>query len=284
MPFDPSLLLRQYAALQPLHQLHLPYSNLDLARHQPQLVASLIHHPRLQAYPPARSYSQGFWKILVQRLEQGCREAPEEEELEVLEPIYELYLESMMQPGSEGQAGSSAPGLSYKTFFFPLPVTSSSSIPSPSPTPDVAVTLLESLKTIQAGTTGLRTWGASLRLAELILARPQLLLHDAISSTQRRRCRNVLELGSGVGFLAGVVGVVVHSWAEDGASKAEKKENGQSVEVVNKIQADSCLQDQDDDASINTPGHRAVKAGAVWATDLDANVLDSLQKNTTLSQ
>lgn len=54
------------------------------------------------------------------------------------------------------------PGPSYKTFFFPSP---SSPIHDTSSWDDAErmqhITLLEERKTIQAGTTGLRTWGAS---------------------------------------------------------------------------------------------------------------------------
>lgn len=118
------------------------------------------------------------------------------------EEIYEAYLNNLSATSSNVDSSpfssSAPPGTSYKTFFFPLP-------PLPSTTPHAlpasiypeAVTLREEQKTIQAGTTGLRTWGASLRLAELFLARPTLLPDGE---------GGVLELGSGVGFLGLVLG------------------------------------------------------------------------------
>lgn len=63
---------------------------------------------------------------------------------------------------------------------------------------------------IEGGTTGLRTWPASLVLAEYLLAHPGMFIRTYnktsfrhISDTVRDRC--VLELGSGVGFLGAVI-------------------------------------------------------------------------------
>ena len=78
---DPLLsLLHQYASLQPLHQLELP-SSLVLARSQPWIVDHVLLNPQLVRYPPDKRYRKGFLKILVARLEEGCSEAAEEEEL-----------------------------------------------------------------------------------------------------------------------------------------------------------------------------------------------------------
>ena len=78
---DPLLsLLHQYASLQPLHQLELP-SSLVLARSQPWIVDHVLLNPQLVRYPPDKRYRKGFLKILVARLEEGCNEAAEEEEL-----------------------------------------------------------------------------------------------------------------------------------------------------------------------------------------------------------
>jgi hypothetical protein len=78
---DPLLsLLHQYASLQPLHQLELP-SSLVLARSQDWIVDNVLLNPQLVRYFPDKSYRKGFLKILVARLEEGCSEAAEEEEL-----------------------------------------------------------------------------------------------------------------------------------------------------------------------------------------------------------
>lgn len=236
-------LLHQYASLHPPSHLSLPPSgpsvNLDLARNQAWIVDHLIGYERLQRYPPAGDYQRAFWKLIVGRLEDGCRSnEAEEEELvrsspsfgfcgpscarvwgkltfhpsqlpsndrlpqEVHEEIYEAYLKNLSATSSNVDSSpfssSTPPGTSYKTFFFPLPPlpSTTSHALSASIYPE-AVTLREEQKTIQAGTTGLRTWGASLRLAELFLARPTLLPDDK---------GGVLELGSGVGFLGLVLG------------------------------------------------------------------------------
>lgn len=74
------------------------------------------------------------------------------------------------------------------------------------------VTLLESRRMIESGTTGLRTWGASLVLAQYLSKNPSLyrclsyfkvvIAHINAGVVKHRR---VLELGSGVGFLGIVV-------------------------------------------------------------------------------
>ncbi|KAL0571983.1 hypothetical protein V5O48_009985 [Marasmius crinis-equi] len=58
-------------------------------------------------------------------------------------------------------------------------------------------TLHESRTMIESGTTGLRTWGASLRLAEYLIVHPELI-----------RNKRILELGSGIGFLGIVVAIL----------------------------------------------------------------------------
>ena len=72
-------------------------------------------------------------------------------------------------------------------------------------------TLLESRTTIECGTTGLRTWAASFPLAQYLIHYPgalQLINHSkvmAYSFEELVVSKNVLELGSGVGFLGIIV-------------------------------------------------------------------------------
>lgn len=82
----------------------------------------------------------------------------------MLEPIYEVYVASIMSEPESEQPGQ--PGPTFKTFFFPVPGDDDA---RPSTWRGV-VTLREEQKTIQAGTTGLRTWGA--RWASLDLPFP----------------------------------------------------------------------------------------------------------------
>ena len=68
-------------------------------------------------------------------------------------------------------------------------------------------TLLESRTTIESGTTGLRTWLASLVLAQSLITTPGMLYRQdclrllIIVSPELVQQTRVLELGSGVGFL-----------------------------------------------------------------------------------
>ncbi|CED84541.1 Predicted methyltransferase [Phaffia rhodozyma] len=205
-------LLYQYAALQPVsHLVLLP--PLDLARSQDELIRLLLLNQTLIKYPPARNYRRSFWKRLVGVLESAVSlPEAEEEELEVDEAIYDAYLLAIQPDDSDpiAQSSFSPPGQSYKTFYFPSPSSPGLSSAPPSTNPsivsDTSITLKEEQKTIQAGTTGLRTWGASLRLAELILSKPELL-----PDTSDGRATGVLELGAGVGFLGILVGMLMKS-------------------------------------------------------------------------
>ncbi|KAI0784916.1 nicotinamide N-methyltransferase-like protein [Abortiporus biennis] len=60
-------------------------------------------------------------------------------------------------------------------------------------------TLLESQTTIESGTTGLKTWPASLALAEYLIANPDIVRH-----------KHVMELGCG----AGLLGIITASLQE----------------------------------------------------------------------
>lgn len=94
-------LFHQYAALHPVKQLSLPpdspAANLALARAQPWLVAHLLQHGRLAAFPPAHDYQRAFWKLLVGRLEDGCALADEVDELVRPEPAEQRVLPSLAQ-------------------------------------------------------------------------------------------------------------------------------------------------------------------------------------------
>jgi len=88
------------------------------------------------------------------------------------------------------------PPPSFVTHYWRADPKSGPPIPSDaiSPIKHRSVTLFESRTTIESGTTGLRTWGASFVLAQLLVRNPTLLAH-----------KSVLELGSGTGFLGLIV-------------------------------------------------------------------------------
>lgn len=77
-----------------------------------------------------------------------------------------------------------------------------------------SATLLESRTTIEGGTTGLRTWTASFPLAQYLIQNPgalllishsKLITYEDLSFEEIVVSKNVLELGSGVGFLGIIV-------------------------------------------------------------------------------
>lgn len=76
------------------------------------------------------------------------------------------------------------------------------------------VTLLESRTTIESGTTGLRTWPASLALAHYVIAHPGIVFPLQAKSKFSSRLldtvhsRRVLELGCGAGFLGLIIATV----------------------------------------------------------------------------
>ncbi|KAJ8084656.1 hypothetical protein PM082_003431 [Marasmius tenuissimus] len=134
---------------------------------------------------------------------------PKDSELEIDDRILEHYLSSL--PPGAPPSGSSQASVRDQICGLGLPIRQSptksfithlwkseSSAECSDGDIDLAsfqtTTLHESRTTIESGTTGLRTWGASLRLAEYLIAHPDLI-----------RNRRILELGSGIGFLGIVV-------------------------------------------------------------------------------
>ncbi|KAG9104120.1 hypothetical protein FRC06_005236 [Ceratobasidium sp. 370] len=151
-------LVALYLALQPI-----PPSLVDSAASwQHKIIAQLLKNPHLAAYPPAPEYQRRAWKTIVAALE--------ENDVEVDDEIYSYLVRLMSVP-----PGTGPPATSYLTYLLPCPDP-----PSVSPawrrplgvdtfSPDRRpITILESRTTIERGTTGLRTWRASLDLAEWI--------------------------------------------------------------------------------------------------------------------
>ncbi|KAF8326370.1 uncharacterized protein EI90DRAFT_1946266 [Cantharellus anzutake] len=145
---------------------------------QEELVEHIIHDEHFQTYPPARSYQLKFWKHIVEKIELANEEADER--------IYERHI-SLLSQGAPSPFDymNGPPAPSYITRFWNAPSSESNVRTSRR-----SIALLESRTTIEDGTTGMRTWRASLILAEWLIRRPEIV--------QKKR---VLELGSGVGFL-----------------------------------------------------------------------------------
>ncbi|KAJ6601329.1 hypothetical protein DFH09DRAFT_969966 [Mycena vulgaris] len=188
--------LRGYASLIPANHLQFP-SHLQAHDIHDFLVDHILTSAHFQAYPPSKQYQKSFWKWIIPHLEKKMSADPDSE-LEVDSRIYEHYLEllnSSLGPGGGPQlTGQSPPSQSYITHFW----RPGNEILLPSAAVDLGTyqttTLLESRTMIEGGTTGLRTWLASLVLAQHLILNPGLI-HG----------KRILELGSGTGFLGSVV-------------------------------------------------------------------------------
>ncbi|EKM83962.1 hypothetical protein AGABI1DRAFT_67067 [Agaricus bisporus var. burnettii JB137-S8] len=141
------------------------------------------------------------------------RSPSEADDLEIDERIYECYLGllplSGPAPGSSNAdsrqqicdrglpVNQRPPRESYLTHYW----QSADRDPCPNDTQQLddvsryqTFTLLESQNLIEGGTTGLRTWPASFRLARYLSQHTEIVAH-----------KRVLELGSGVGFLGALI-------------------------------------------------------------------------------
>ncbi|KAI1793145.1 hypothetical protein LXA43DRAFT_1003064 [Ganoderma leucocontextum] len=115
---------------------------------------------------------------------------------ELDERIYTHHVELMLEQAMASKsAGASWPTPSYVTYLWPS--KSGASVARTVYPGYTSATLLESRTTIEAGTTGLRTWSASLVLGQHLLSRPELVAG-----------KRVLELGCGVGFLGIIIGSI----------------------------------------------------------------------------
>ncbi|KAJ7044966.1 putative methyltransferase-domain-containing protein [Mycena alexandri] len=192
-------ILRGYASLIPPNYLQFP-SHLEAQTINDFLVHHVLLNPHFQQYPPSKQFQKLFWKWVIPHLEKKL-ETEGDSEAEVDSRIYEHYSQELLTSSSApslgpgnvaGLTGQSPPPASYITHFWrPEIQRGSASV-------DIGewqtTTLLESRTVIESGTTGLRTWLASLILAQYLILNPALV--------HRKR---ILELGSGVGFLGSVV-------------------------------------------------------------------------------
>lgn len=142
------------------------------------------------------AYLQIFLKELIARLEKYLESIQNEEELEINGDLLATYAMLM------ATANSNQPGCRYVTHYLPGSNSLKPSILSTNLLPGWnMIRMEEEGTTISRGTTGLKTWEASLRLAGHLVANPDLL---KCSSQDTSRKATILELGCGVGLL-GVV-------------------------------------------------------------------------------
>ncbi|KAI0347973.1 hypothetical protein BDW22DRAFT_1479856 [Trametopsis cervina] len=175
--------LRGYAVLCPTKYLNFE-AGLDFAQVHEFLVNRLLCNPHFMKYPPSSEYQRIFWKWAVSCLEN--LQLSEDDEIDAR--LYEHSISLLQATASPSQAvGAAPPAPSYFTYMW----STGSSIKYET------ATLLESRTTIESGTTGMKTWRASLVLAQY------LLQHGGIV-----RGKSILELGCGVGFLGLVLSAI----------------------------------------------------------------------------
>ncbi|KIJ66389.1 hypothetical protein HYDPIDRAFT_109408 [Hydnomerulius pinastri MD-312] len=200
-------LLCAYSALVPTKHLSIPSSLQFNEAHDFLLEKILLNH-HLKNYPPSSLYQQSFWKWALDQLECLCRD---DEDSEIDEHMYAHYLGLMSSVRSD-----EPPPNSYKTHYW-RPSQESACVSEAESFE--TITLLESRTTIEAGTTGLRTWRASLILAHYLIEHAELVAHST-----------VLELGSGTGFIGILVASLqLHAGAVPSTSKTSGAANSPSI-------------------------------------------------------
>ncbi|KAF8323246.1 hypothetical protein DL93DRAFT_669277 [Clavulina sp. PMI_390] len=185
-----------YGSLAPFKS-RLPH---DLENYQPALVESLLEDPHFSSFPPAPDFQRQFWRHVVTVIESKG--------VEVDERIYDRYLSLLSSPTSLIRPNiftNEPPAPSFLTYFYATPS---------SPSTPEKVTLLESRTTIEAGTTGMRTWKASLMLAEWLIAHPETV-----------QGKHVLELGAGIGFLGILISKLQGGVAHSSVTMSDVDEN-----------------------------------------------------------
>ncbi|KAI0800674.1 putative methyltransferase-domain-containing protein, partial [Fomes fomentarius] len=177
--------LRAYATLRPPKAIWRPEVSFSLAHDF--FLDHLLLNPHFKQFPPSIQYQITFWKWAIEWLE-GLMS--EEDELD--ERIY-THSVNLLQSTSSKVVGIARPASSYLTYLWPTTRV----VERPVHPGYASATLLESRTVIEAGTTGLRTWSASLILAQHILSHSEIVAN-----------RRVLELGCGAGFL-GIIAATI---------------------------------------------------------------------------
>ncbi|KAK0233548.1 hypothetical protein IW262DRAFT_89074 [Armillaria fumosa] len=179
-------ILQQYAAIVPASRIQFPHSISKETLHE-FLLQSIILDPHFSKYSPSKQYQRSFWKSVVQHLEL---------DVEIDTRILSILTETSTPTPLRGISVPAPPSPSYVTYYwrFDLPPHGNK---TSVPIEHFRTTLLESGTMIESGTTGFRTWLASLHLANYIISHPDWV-----------RDARVLELGSGIGFLGMIVGSV----------------------------------------------------------------------------
>ncbi|KAK0246172.1 hypothetical protein EDD85DRAFT_1017152 [Armillaria nabsnona] len=179
-------ILQEYAAIVPAFRMQFPHSISKDTLHD-FLLQSIVLDPHFSEYSPSKQYQKSFWKWVVQHLEL---------DVEIDMRILSVLTETSAPPSLRGISVPAPPSPSYVTYYWRLDALPHSN-KTLAPLEYFRTTLLESGTMIESGTTGFRTWLASLHLANYIISHPDWV-----------RDARVLELGSGIGFLGMIVGSV----------------------------------------------------------------------------
>ncbi|KAH9949381.1 hypothetical protein B0H21DRAFT_131633 [Amylocystis lapponica] len=205
-------LLRGFAALVPPRMLDFP-SNVPFTAVHNLLLDAILLNPHFEAYPPSREYQATFWKWAIRELEavaidEACNGTSESYSGLTIglstrtTRSTSAYTPTVYRSSSGPRAaGTAPPSVSYATYLWRTDAYANCAVG-----PGIeSVTLLESRTMIECGTTGLRTWSASLVMAQYLIAHPELV-----------REKRVLELGSGAGFLGVIIASLQQRCLGDG--------------------------------------------------------------------
>ncbi|KFY77555.1 hypothetical protein V499_03094 [Pseudogymnoascus sp. VKM F-103] len=188
------LFKRQYLQLQ----ISLKYPSKECLKHeefQQLLYSEIFSEDAMKWYPPQR-YQLRVLKELVKRIEVSITDWEEEQSIsDDLMNSFASLLTTTIPPEAVA-----AQEKSYVTYtlsnLFQEPSPSSSPSSSPSPTDPPTITILESRNLLGGtGTTGFRTWEASLQLSSFLSS-------PTLPPSLSLRGKSVLELGSGTGYLS----------------------------------------------------------------------------------
>ncbi|KAF9446125.1 hypothetical protein P691DRAFT_777095 [Macrolepiota fuliginosa MF-IS2] len=195
--------------------------NISVVKVHNFILNSILLDPHFASYPPSAQYQKGFWKWTIENMERSqLASQSEADEFEIDERIYGHYLGLLPTSEPHGVPSDSEnqrkkptlhqrpPSESYVTHYWQaIPARrGTDGLQGPM---DLAhyqkVTLFESRRVIESGTTGLRTWRAGCVLAQYLAKHPDLV-----------ESKRVLELGCGIGFMGAVTAAIqIRHWTED---------------------------------------------------------------------
>ncbi|KFX94192.1 hypothetical protein O988_06428 [Pseudogymnoascus sp. VKM F-3808] len=185
------LFKRQYLQLQ----ISLKYPGKECLKHeefQQLLYSEIFSEDAMKWYPPQR-YQLRVLKELVKRIEVSITDWEEEQSIsdDLMNSFASLLTTSIPPEAVAAQEKS------YVTYTLSNLLQEPSSIPPSSSAPALpTITILESRNLLGGtGTTGFRTWEASLQLSDFLCS-------TSCPPSLNLRGKSVLELGSGTGYLS----------------------------------------------------------------------------------